>query len=385
MSSPADPHSQRLLYSVAATMSDGVVMIDARGIIIWVNQALCKTFGYVERELLGENVSLLMPSPDREGHSGYIARYLETGEKRIIERGREVEAQRADGSRIPVHLTVNEVIDGNNSYFSGIVRDLSDRRRADEAEASLRALQFNQAQLERVAVAGEMAAMVAHEIRTPLNALSINVQMAQRLSRRSGESDRERASELLGNLRAEVERINGLLEDYLALVRRPSGTTDQVEVNSVVQEAAYFVAQQMERENIRFTRRLAAGLPALDVDKARLRQVVLNLLINALQALSSTQRGGSVELWTELGDGELRIGVRDDGPGVPPEIIAKMFRPFVTTKAEGTGLGLAICQRIVSGFGGRISVESVPDCGATFLVHLPLARPTDTHRAIEAK
>lgn len=367
----------RLLHSVVATMTDGVVIIDARGTVISVNRALCTMFGYEEYEVVGRNIGMIMPEAEATEHDAHIQRYLSTGEAKVIGLGREVEGRRQDGSLFPLSLTVNEVLHGERRYFSGIMRDISDRKRAEAAEERLQALQFSNAQLERVAVAGEMAAMVAHEIRTPLNALAINVQLAERLLSRGGDDNVTGANDLLGKLKNEVQRINTLLEDYLLLVRKPDGRLRLVDVNQVISEAVYFIAHQVDQAGVRVVEELAQGLPQVQADGARLRQVLLNLLLNALQALTTNEaapggeRRKSIWVWSALDDGEIVIGVRDDGPGIDQGVLARIFRPFVTTKPSGTGLGLAICERAVRAMRGTISATSVPEKGSTFEIRLP--------------
>ena len=353
------------LPQVLDALLDALIVINEAGIIVAVNRAAVPMFGYSEAELVGQNVNVLMPEPDRSQHDDYIANYLRTGQAKVIGIGRDAAARRSDGTLFPAELAVTEVRESPRPLFVGLVRDVSERKRYES-------MQFEQGQLERVAVAGEMAAMVAHEVRTPLNALSINVQMAERLLRRADEKSRSRARELLGSLRGEVQRINALLEEYLAATRRPRSdeAKARVPLNEVAVEALRFVRPQATRQGVSATWQPDENLVDVFGDRAKLRQVILNLLLNAIQAMPE---GGSLTLRTRAGANRSELSVQDDGPGIDPEQQQRIFKPFVTSKAKGTGLGLAVCDRLVREAGGTIRVQSQPGQGATFTVRLPVA------------
>jgi signal transduction histidine kinase len=260
-------------------------------------------------------------------------------------------------------------------------RDLAAKvaERTEEIRAlydRLAELQANHTRLERVAVAGEMAAVVAHEIRTPLNALSINAQLISRKLRRGcGEGEREKALEALGTLEREIERINRLLEDHLLSVvrHRPAAQTRSVHLADAVNEMLGFMTPQAARARVEMVTALRADLPAAAADPAKLRQVLLNIVLNAIQAMPD---GGTVTISSELDDdGRAALTIRDTGPGVPEAVgadIDQVFRPFVTTKQDGTGLGLSICARLVKEMSGTIQVFSEPGKGASFVIALPL-------------
>ena len=365
--------SERTLSAIVDNLVDAIVTIDERGIIRSASRRAEEMFGYTPGEMVGRSVAMLMPEPYRAEHDRYVRRYLETGQARIVGIGREVEGQRKGGERFPLSLAVSEVRVSDQRLFAGILRDLTPQKRAEsdlrEAQQRLVALQQQQAELERVAVAGEMAAIVAHEIRTPLNALAINVQMIERLCRRNEPDDRDRALGLMRALKTEVQRVSGLLEDYLKAVRRP-GQHERLDLNLIVNQAIEFIQPQATRGQVSIQAELAEDLPPLRGDSAQVRQVILNLLLNALQAMPD---GGRVVVQTSCANDVVTIAVEDDGPGIGAESIGTIFKPFVTTKKSGTGLGLAICDRIVRKMGGEIEVTSSEGHGARFDVRLPVA------------
>ena len=249
-------------------------------------------------------------------------------------------------------------------------------KRTDELATLYRRLaklQTHHTRLERVAVAGEMASIVAHEIRTPLNALSINAQMITRLLRRSDDRSRQRAQEVLGTLEAEIARINQLVEEnLLAHVRRPCAKLAALDVNELLTDAARFMEPEARRGEVELTFEPRAELPMVRADEPKLRQVLLNIILNAVQAMPD---GGEVTLSVHSQEERVVIRIRDNGPGIEglePETLHEVFRPFVTTKEHGTGLGLAICARLVKEMGGTIDVQSRAGEGACFSISLPV-------------
>ena len=249
-------------------------------------------------------------------------------------------------------------------------------KRTDELATLYRRLanlQTHHTRLERVAVAGEMASIVAHEIRTPLNALSINAQMITRLLRRPAPKDRQRALEVLGTLQAEIQRINQLVEEnLLAHVRHSRANLTALQVNEVLEDSVRFMEPEARRGDVTLIFDPEAGLPRVRADESKLRQVLLNITLNAVQAMPD---GGEVALSAVCDGDQVRIRIKDTGPGIEGlerEKLHEVFRPFMTTKEHGTGLGLAICARLVKEMGGSIDVESDKGEGACFSISLPL-------------
>lgn len=360
------------LQALLESAVDAIVTIDERGRIESVNPATERMFGYAADELLGENVKILMPSPDRESHDDYIARYLETGEKRIIGIGREVEGRRKDGSTFPVDLAVSEVAVDGTTIFMGTLRDLTERK----------LLERSLLQSQKMEAVGLLAGGVAHDFNTLLGTILGYVEMLEPALADQDES-----------LRRYVERIHraalrgaDLTRQLLAFSRREDTRPRPLEVASVMNETVEMIGRLIG-EDISFDHRLEEGLGVIAVDPGHLQQVLMNLTVNAADAMPHGGRlsisWGRAELDrdTPTEGGTLAAGVyavlevEDTGVGMPEENLERIFEPFFTTKppGEGTGLGLSTVFGIVQHWRGGISVTSVPDRGSTFRVYIPEA------------
>jgi len=235
-------------------------------------------------------------------------------------------------------------------------------------------LRANHTRLERTAVAGEMASVVAHEVRQPLNALSINAQRAGRLLRKGDAASVDKATEVLGSLQGEIQRINELVEEHvLAVVRGRSSAVTLLRVSQVVADAVSFMTPEAARNGVTINLRIAsAPLPQVLADEAKLRQVLLNIMLNAIQAMPD---GGRITVSAARERRQMVVKIQDTGPGIQESgaELEQVFKPFHTTKDEGTGLGLAICARLVKEMKGEITVTSESGEGACFEVRLPVA------------
>lgn len=228
------------------------------------------------------------------------------------------------------------------------------------------ALEAELVRRERLSTLGNMAAAVAHEVRNPLNAVSVGL---QRLRVEFQPAAAEEYGRLLELMQGEVRRLNAIVEEFLSLARPLPLRREPVRVPDLLDEVLGLVEAEARRAGIRIERSVPADLPAVEADGDRLKQVLLNLVLNAVQAMPD---GGTVTLGAALARRALTLTVADTGPGIPPEVLPRLFEPYVTTRAKGLGLGLAIARRIVEAHGGRIEVESRPGRGACFRITLPL-------------
>jgi two-component system sensor kinase FixL len=329
---------------------DGIIVIDSRGHIEAFNPAAERLFGYREQEVLGKNVSLLMPSPDREQHDTYIARYLDTGVQKIIGIGREVNARRRDGQTFPVHLAVGEIRVHGERHFTGILHDLTSRVALEE---QLR---------ERTALArlGEMAAVIAHEVKNPLAAVRGAVQV---IGRRLPEGSRE--APVVKDIVARLDALNDLIKDLLLFARTPQPKLMPVEIAPLIALTADLLTKDPALAGVRV--HVSGTAPPLPGDPELLKIAFQNLLLNAAQAMHGQ---GVIRVSVSAEDGTERITIADEGPGIAPDVRQQLFRPFFTTKARGTGLGLATAKRLVELHGGTISVECPPEGGTAVTVAL---------------
>jgi PAS domain S-box-containing protein len=368
---------------------DGIVSIDERGLIQTFNPAAERMFGYAAEEVIGRNVSVLMPSPYREEHDSYIARYLATGERHIIGIGREIVAQRRDGSVFPVELSVAEARVDGQRLFVGIIRDITQRKQAEaelrrsheelqrlvtelqDKNQEIRVITQQLWQAAKLASVGEMAASIAHELNNPL---ATNLLRLETVLERLPEGDPNRRP--LEIVQQETRRMSKLVSELLQFSRRGRDRLVTVQVNKELEHIVELVRHLLHKRGIEVVWELDAALPPIQCDLQKLQQVFLNLLTNAADAMP---HGGQLVLRTRPavlpGDREaVAIEVSDSGVGIPPEHLDKVFDPFFTTKGQGqgTGLGLPICRRIVEEHRGKITLRSIVDQGTTVTVVLPL-------------
>ncbi len=354
------------LQAILDTVPDGMIVIDERGIVQSFSATAERMFGYAAEEVLGRNVSLLMPSPYREQHDGYLARYLDTGERRIIGLGRVVAGQRKDGTSFPLELAVGEVAGAAHRLFTGFVRDLSERQR------TLRRVQELQAELShvsRLTEMGQMAAGLAHEVNQPLTAAANYLQAGRRLL--GNAESVARAAGILDQALAQITRAAEIIARLRAFVRRGAGERRPERLAAVIEEAAALALIGAKEQGVQVLLRVMPDLPQVSIDKVQVQQVAVNLLRNAIEAMTGSPRRELTITLEPAADGMVAVHIADTGPGIAPEIAARLFQPFVTTKAQGMGVGLWICRSIVEGHGGRLWAEPNPAGGTIFSFTAP--------------
>ena len=366
---------EALLQAIIETAPDALITIDEHALIRIVNPAAERLFQYRAKEIVGENVSILMPSPDRERHDGYIARYLRTGEKRIIGIGRKVVGLRKDGSTFPMELAVGEARLGVRRLFTGFVRDLTERQ---EAERRLHELQAELLQVSRLSIMGELASGLAHELNQPLTAVMNYVQACRRLLERDDEVSPERLRELMDNAVSQASRGGQIINRLRRFMAAGETERAREDVNRVVEEASALALVGARDKGIAVHAQLTPGLPDVLIDKVQIHQVIINLVRNAIDALAKTSGQRTITVHTQRADpGEVEVIVADTGPGLAGEVKSRLFQPFVTTKPDGMGIGLSICRTIVDAHGGRIWASDHPGGGTAFHFTLPVAEAHD--------
>jgi len=381
--------SEARLEAILTAAVDAMIIIDERGIVQTYNPAAERMFGYLAAEVIGKNVKMLMPSPYQQEHDGYIDRYLTTGQKKIIGIGREVVALKKDGTAFPVDLAVAEARHGEWRVFVGTIRDLTERKRAEEAlQESNRILEKTVAELQarsdelktmgqqlwqaaKLASVGELAAGIAHELNNPLATVSLRIESV--LNRTPADDPRRRAMDIIDQ---ETKRMADLVANLLQFSRRGREEASTVEVRQELGKALELIHHLLRKRQITVSQDLDPETPTVFADRQKLRQVFLNLLTNASDAMPG---GGTLTLRTAsvgLEDGQpaIRIEFSDTGSGIAPEHLSKVMDPFFTTKEEGrgTGLGLAICRRIVQDHQGKIEIDSAVGKGTTVRIVLPV-------------
>jgi two-component system sensor kinase FixL len=353
---------------------DAIILIDPRGRITRFNLAAERMFGYQQAEVLGKNVSVLMPEPYRSQHDGYIGRYAHTGERRIIGIGREVVGQRKDGTTFPLDLSVGEfrttgeLLPAGEHGFVGIIRDLTERKaQTREAEA----LRQRLTHVGRIGTLGEMVSGIAHEVNQPLTAIS-NYANACRRMVGTGTISGPELTQTLEKISNQAERAGQVIRGLRALVRRRDEVREPLDCNRLIREVTTLVEFELRQAGFRLVLDLADPLPDAVGDAVQIQQVVLNLIRNGLDAMQERATGDSIEVATAAIDGFVEIRVRDHGPGLSAEASERLFEPFFTTKAQGIGLGLSICKSIMTAHRGQLTAETAPGGGAQFRMRLPM-------------
>ena len=364
------PLDRRGLGDVLASIIDPMVVIDTDGIVVAANQAMERVFQWDREELIGQNVSVLMGEPYRSEHDTYLQNYLRTGEARAIGRVRKVRGRRRNGRDFPAEISISQLegLTASGRHFIGMVRDVSDR---EEMTAML-------SHAERLAAAGELAASVAHEVNNPVNTILNCVQL-----HRDGDTD----PELIDDIEAEAQRIAEIVSELLDMSRDNRESISSLDLHKIVSKTATLMRRRIMSRGVELSVDVPVGLPLFLGRQQEVQQVLLNLLMNAQDALQQKAPGEPRNLWIrgevlerDLGRGlepaGVRLRVRDDGPGIPPETQSRIFEPFFTTKRErgGSGLGLAVSRRIVERYGGTIVLDSEPGAYAEFCIELPAAR-----------
>ena len=355
--------------AILATIPDAMVVIDAKGIVQSFSTAPEKLFGYSAGEVCGKNVKMLMPQPFRDEHDGYIDRFRRTGEARIIGLGRRVTALKKDGTTFPMDLAVGEANVAGKRTFVGFVRDLTAKL---ESERHLQSLQSELLHASRLTAMGEMSAALAHELNQPLTAIA-NYAKAARRTLSLGASKIEDAQGMMDKTAAQAIRAGEIIKRLREFVEHREVTRAIESPVKVVEEAMALGLVDAAESGVRVKAEFDAAVPQVYIDKVQLQQVLVNLMRNAVEAMQAVeQRDLSVKVVLAEGN-TAEIAICDTGPGLAPEVAARLFRPFVTTKKSGMGVGLSICQSIMQAHNGRIWVTTNEGPGITFHLSLPAA------------
>lgn len=385
-----------------------IITIDQRGSIQSASRAVERVFGWKPSELLGQNVSVLMPDPHRSAHDGYLSRYRETGKTNILNRPRRFEAVRRDGTIFPIELSVSRAdLPGDGPpLFVGIIRDLSSHEHPTGGEHDLmrlqdlvteqtRALQAAHMRLrmaDRLASIGTLAAGLGHDMNNVLLPVRARLNALRALGKTAGGADGsggglpEGAREHIDSIRKSVAYLQQLADGlhFLAMDPDMDGDVHRGETTDLRKwwgQTGPLLSKAV-RKGVRVTASIPANLPEVAVAPHRLTQAMLNLVVNASEAIppERRRREGRVRIWAKVesgGGGEslVRLGVTDNGTGMTDEVKRRAFEMFFTTKVRGlgTGLGLALVHKVAEGAGGRVEIESELEKGTTVSMVLPVS------------
>ncbi|MBL8774003.1 MAG: PAS domain S-box protein [Phenylobacterium sp.] len=368
------------LSSILASIPDAMIVIDERGAIQSFSAAAERLFGWTAAEMDGVNVNRLMPEPYRGGHDGYLSRYLATGERRIIGVGRVVVGERKDGSTFPMELAVGEMRTGRVRFFTGFVRDLTERQ---AAERRFQDVQAELAHVSRLSAMGEMASALAHELNQPLAATVNYIQGAMLLLDRP-EFDRDLAREALSDAREQMLRAGSIIRRLREFVAKGETEHSIENLSQLLEEAGALAMVGAKDRGVRLRYDVATSARFVLVDRVQIQQVLLNLIRNAVEAMADAERRELTVGARDAPDEMVQIIVKDTGPGISPEIAEHLFQPFMTTKRDGMGVGLSISRTIVEAHGGRIWAEPNPAGGTIFNFTLRAMPTRDIEEAVLA-
>ena len=356
------------LQSILDTVPEAMIVIDEHGNMQSFSSAAERLFGCRAAEAIGQNIKTLMPSPYRENHDGYLQRYMNTGERRIIGIGRVVVGQRKDGSTFPMELAVGEMKSGDQRFFTGFIRDLTERQ---QTEARLQELQSELVHISRLTAMGEMASTLAHELNQPLSAIANYLKGSRRLL--EGASDEKSAAmrDALDKAADQAMRAGHIIRRLRDFVARGESERRVESITKLVEEASALALVGVKDLGIRVQFQFNPEIDLVIADRVQVQQVVLNLIRNAMDAMETSQTRDLIVAIAPADGGQVRISVTDSGSGISPEIAEQLFQPFITTKRHGMGVGLSISRAIVEAHNGRIWVEPNPTGGTIF--HFTLA------------
>ncbi|MCF8033960.1 MAG: PAS domain S-box protein [Desulfarculaceae bacterium] len=341
--------------SIVESAELGVVTINEHHEVVYLNQAAEKMFGYDRVEILGGDLSPLIPSEHRQRHRHYVERYVRTRRGKLIGHTAELEAERKDGTRFPVSISFSMAEVGGGPLMTAIFRDLS-------KEAGL---EQKVKQSQRLAILGEMVATVSHEIRSPLTLIG---GFARQLEREDGLSHKGR--DKVAIITKEVERLETILNELGDLSRPAKYNWRESDLSQVVEHVAELMEPQLSAAGASLELSKGDQLPRVMADHDRLSQVLINLINNAVQA---SGQGAEVRMSLSANGDGVKLEVADSGPGLDPAHLQDIFTPFFTTKSGGTGLGLPVARRIIEEHGGSIELLNGENGGAVARILLPPA------------
>ena len=358
----------RLVVEAAPT---AMIMVNKEGRITLINKRVETLFGYKRDELIDQPIEILVPERFRSGHEAFRHGYLCDPQARPMGAGRELFGLRKDGSEVPVEIGLNPIHTSKGLLVLASIVDISERKQA-ELEAARQ--QHDLAHLARVTALGELSSSLAHELTHPLTAILSNAQAAQRFLA-CDDVDLNEIREILNDIVTQDERAGEVIHRLRLLLKKgePQKHCDDIDLNEVVRDVLKLTRNDLINQNVTVDTKLAQNLPAVTGDRVQLQQVLLNLVLNACEAMNnhnSSERQLLIASKSE--NGTVQVSVTDRGGGIPEGKLEQVFERFFTMKKQGMGLGLSICRTIIDAHRGEIWATNNSDRGATFHFSLPI-------------
>lgn len=344
---------------------DAIVTIDETGAMLSLNTSALRLFGYQLGEALGRNVRMLMPEPYCSEHDRYLAEYRLTGQRALLQGARELVGRRKDGATFPIEIALSEASHDGNRLFIAFIRDLTERRKTEERIQQLRA--------DRLDLLAQMATGVAHEVNQPLSAIANYLSAARRLLNKRPEAMADRIEEVLDSAAAQVMRAGQIIGQLRAFITSSEPDKTLQNLHDLIVEACEFMRTESQNANVEVECRLNAPSDLVILDKVQVRQVLINLKRNAIEAMLASERRRLVVTTTLVEGGMIRTDVADTGAGLSGDFARDLFEPFETTKEHGLGVGLSVSRSIVEAHYGKLWAEPNPYGGAVLSFTLPLA------------
>lgn len=360
----------RKLRLISETALDAVVVMTSDGIVADWNDRAVSIFGWLRDEAVGRTMAnLIIPERYREAHKNGLQRYLRTRQGDALGRRIELSGIKKNGEEFPVELSISAIQDGERILFVGCLRDMTEHHALALARTEVARV------TQRMAM-DEMTASIVHEIKQPLAAIASNANAGLRwLTRMAPNLDEVR--DALNRVVTDTNRANEVIDGIRSVFKKENQTKARQDVNKLIREVLTLVGSDTEAQHIAVRTQLSDGLREVPANLVQLRQVIVNLVTNAIDAMSTVvDRPRVLRLKTEAHEPSyLLITVEDSGIGIDPESMNRIFDPFFTTKSHGMGMGLSICRSIVENHGGRLSVSLGPSHGSIFHVFLPTDLP----------
>ena len=341
--------------NVIDNAADAIITINEDHVIVGYNQGAEKIFGYTKDEVMGQDLSIIIPPPHKEQHREYVRRYIATRDAHVIGKHVQLSALRKNGEEFPMSISFSVADIGGNLYFTGIIRDITEY--VD--------LQERLRQNERLAAVGNTISQIVHEIKNPLMIIGGFAQQLLKAKTLDG-----KGLQKLSIIVEEVSRLEGLMAEMRDYSRPPSLKREIGRIEKLLEELSELYGEYLKERQIDLVLEPQDPQPPYSLDFQQLRQVLVNLIKNAAEAMPA---GGTITLSVQRRPPNLEIKVADTGEGMPPDVVENIFTPYFTTKAKGSGLGLAISRNIVRAHNGELAVESRPGKGTVFTILLPLA------------
>jgi PAS domain S-box-containing protein len=339
---------------VVETARDAVVTIDESHRIVFFNKAAEEMFGYSKEEVMGQDLSIIIPRPHKDRHREYVRRYVETRRGKFIDHTVDLTAERRCGEEFPISISFSVAELGGHLLMTAMMRDMSE----------VKAMERKLLQNERLASIGRALSFVTHEVKNPLVVIG---GFARSLLRESGLSHGQR--EKLEIIAGEVKRLEGLLEEIQDFSKPLRLNRERLHLGPFLEGEISILRDSEICREVRVDVSVQ-GDPVVRADREKLRQVLVNLIKNSLEAME--KRGNILVKAAQGSEGHVEITVEDDGKGIPEDKVEDLFQPFFTTKPGGTGLGLPLCRKIVGDHGGDMSMRPRPGGGTIVTIRLPL-------------